>query len=287
MVLSRGEKRKAIFGTLAYIGLWAKSYLDPLAKNMKTTIVILLLAIMPFGQGSQRRSENSEETDRPGALEFLHALKRCVADENRSCVASMVNYPIGLSNGKEGAAHKELILQSSEELIRHFDEVFPPVVRKALSEQADDKLTFDWGRVYRIGDDHQIWFERVKGEGFRVTAIGVAKYHLAGIEDAVAAENFFRDLQRAVQASDRRWVCSVVDYPITVIINGHQVKIADARQMSRSYDLVFNATVRNAIMQQNPSLLRANWRGLIVGDGEVWFTKDGNRDVFRITAINP
>jgi hypothetical protein len=249
-------------------------------------VVVLFLGAIAFGQTTQRDLQQGGEQDRPEALEFLHTLKKCVVDENRSCVASMVEYPIGLTGEKE-ASRRPLIIGNPDELVRHFDELFNPLVRKALSEESDHNLTFNWGRVYVIGNDHQIWFERTTGKEFKVTAIGVAKYHVAGVDDALAAENFFRDFQKAVKASDKRRVSAMIDYPISVIINGHQVQFENARQLRRSYDLVFNATFRKAIMKQDPSRLRANWRGLIVGDGEVWFTQDVDTNIFKIIAINP
>jgi hypothetical protein len=249
-------------------------------------VVVLLVGAMSFGQTAQRDLQRGSEKDRSEAIEFLHALQKCVVDENRSCVASMVEYPIGLTDEKD-AGHKALIIGSPEELARHFDELFNPVVRKGLSEQSDQNLTFNWGQIYVIGNDQQIWFERTTGDGFKVTAIGVAKYHLAGVDDARAAENFFRDIQKAVRASDKRLVSSMIDYPIVVVLNGHQVQLENARQLRHSYDLVFNAKVRKAVMQQEPRRLRANWRGLIVGDGEIWFTKDIDTGVFKIFAINP
>jgi hypothetical protein len=79
----------------------------------------------------------------------------------------------------------------------------------------------------------------------------------------------------------------MIGYPVTVVLNGHQITFADPAQLSGSYDLVFNSNVRHAVIQQDPSRLRANWRGLIVGDGEVWFAIEDSSNKFKVTAINP
>jgi hypothetical protein len=250
------------------------------------SVVACLFATILVATFSQNSLQKGTDRDRPEAIEFLHGLQKCVAEDNRSCVASLIEYPIGFA-AEQGTGTKELIIRSPDELFAHFNEVFGPLTRKVLSSQPDDSLTLEWGRVYVVGDDYQIWFERRNGNGFKVTAIGVAKYHLAGLEDAREAESFFRDFQSAVRATDRRRVCSMVDYPIAVVLSGHPVKFANARQLSRSYDLVFNSKVRNAVLQQAPSRLRPNWRGLIVGDGEIWFTKEADSDAFKVIAINP
>jgi hypothetical protein len=249
-------------------------------------LVLLLLEAITFGQVSQHVSDGARGRNRPQILEFLHELQKCVAEENRACVASMVEYPVGLSRDGKKSDHEALIVMTPAELIRHFDEVFSPPVRKVLSDSSA-KPALKWGQVYVLGDDHQIWLERTKNDGFKVTAVGVAKYHAAGIENTLAAESFFRDLQAAVKVSDKHEVSSMVDYPITVNLAGRRVKLTNAQQLVRSYESVFNAKVRRAVTNQNPSLLRANWRGLIVGDGELWFTQEADSDAFKITAINP
>lgn len=250
------------------------------------TLGVFLLGLMPFVHLPQSSLPKGGDKDRAEAIEFLHGLQKCVADNNRSCVASMVAYPIGFTSDHETGG-KALVIRSPEELVAHYDEVFGPLIRRALSNQSDESLALNWGHVYVVGGDQQIWLERSNGNGFKVTAIGVAKYHLAGIDDAREAESFFRDFQNAVRASDKPRVASMIDFPIVVVLGGHRVKFANGSQLGRSYDLIFNAKVRDAVLQQDPSRLRPNWRGLIVGDGEIWFTKEGDSDVFKVIAINP
>lgn len=60
----------------------------------------------------------------------------------------------------------------------------------------------------------------------------------------------------------------------------------DAAQFLAAYDKIVTAKVRNAITAQRYATLFANWQGVMIGDGEVWFSGVGDGNTVRITAIN-
>ena len=120
----------------------------------------------------------------------------------------------------------------------------------------------------------------------RIRAQPSNKYEVAGITDAAAAERFFRDLQRAVTRNERGKVAGMVDYPLRVTIAGRKRTLNKKTDLLRRYDLVFNREVRQALARQKARELFVNWRGVMIGSGEIWFSLRPHGKAFRITAIN-
>jgi large exoprotein involved in heme utilization and adhesion len=52
------------------------------------------------------------------------------------------------------------------------------------------------------------------------------------------------------------------------------------------YDKIITTKVKRAVANQSYATLFANWQGVSIGDGEVWFSGVGDRNAVRITAIN-
>ena len=97
---------------------------------------------------------------------------------------------------------------------------------------------------------------------------------------------FFDELKKAVAADDRAAVAAMVDYPFQARIDGKALKIRDAAHFVADYDKIFTPRVRQAVADQSYATLFANWQGVAIGDGEIWFSGVGERNVVRITAIN-
>lgn len=97
---------------------------------------------------------------------------------------------------------------------------------------------------------------------------------------------FFETLQKAVAADDRPAVARLVDYPFQARIGGKAVKVRDAAHFVADYDRIVTPKVKRAIADQTYATLFVNWQGVMIGDGEVWFSGVGSNPVVKITAIN-
>lgn len=97
---------------------------------------------------------------------------------------------------------------------------------------------------------------------------------------------FFESLQKAVAADDRQAVAAMVDYPFRTRIDGKAVTIKDAAGFVVNYDRIVTAKVKRAVADQSYATLFANWQGVSIGDGEIWFSMVGGAKAVRITAIN-
>lgn len=102
----------------------------------------------------------------------------------------------------------------------------------------------------------------------------------------VAYEKFFDRLKKAVGSNDKETVASMIDYPFRARIDGKALKIRDAAHFVADYDKIFTAKVKHAIANQSYATLFANWQGVMIGDGEVWFSGVGDNNVIKITAVN-
>lgn len=97
---------------------------------------------------------------------------------------------------------------------------------------------------------------------------------------------FFAHFQKAIAANDKAAVAALIDYPFQARIKGKSAKLRDAAHFIADYDLIVTAKVRQAVAAQSYANLFANWQGVMIGDGEVWFSGVGDNNVVKITAIN-
>jgi hypothetical protein len=81
---------------------------------------------------------------------------------------------------------------------------------------------------------------------------------------------FFETLQSSVAAGDRAKVCTMMNYPLRVATMSD--KIANEASCLQKYDRIFTAPVRDAVHQQRFDDLFANWQGVMIGNGQIWFS---------------
>lgn len=97
---------------------------------------------------------------------------------------------------------------------------------------------------------------------------------------------FFETLQKAVGAGDKAAVAALVSYPFQARVNDKAIKLRDAAHFVADYDKIVTPKVKQAVANQKYETLFANWQGVMIGDGEVWFSGIGGNDKIKITAIN-
>jgi len=140
---------------------------------------------------------------------------------------------------------------------------------------------------------------------FAAVFIGLAGATVAGAQTAAEVNKtfdelfgehapykaFFDKLKKAVAENDKKTVASMVDYPFKARINDKAVTIRDAAHFEADYDKVFTKKVKEAVAKQTYATLFANWQGVMIGDGEVWFSGICNNEAcekqtVRIIAVN-
>jgi hypothetical protein len=76
--------------------------------------------------------------------------------------------------------------------------------------------------------------------------------------------------QQAVAAHDADAAAELVDYPISVTIDGGEVTLNDANAFARRYDEFMTPAITTAITSQKYEELFVNYKGVMFGDGQVW-----------------
>jgi uncharacterized protein Veg len=119
------------------------------------------------------------------------------------------------------------------------------------------------------------------------------RFSLAGLDSDREVEEFFVSFKEAIAKGDKKRVASIVSYPITVTLDsGRRRKIRRAAEFTRLYDRVFGGEFKRVIAKTSEKDLWANWSGVAMPNGEVWFNgvvknvSGPEPYTLKITAIN-
>jgi hypothetical protein len=85
-------------------------------------------------------------------------------------------------------------------------------------------------------------------------------------------EAFLARLKQAVAAGDRQSVAAMIAYPLETQVQGKPVTLGAEDDVVRRYDQLFTPAVVAALERQTYATLFANADGVMVGDGEIWFS---------------
>jgi hypothetical protein len=86
--------------------------------------------------------------------------------------------------------------------------------------------------------------------------------------DAIA---FLAKFQDALKSNNSEAVALLVNYPLLVTGAAGRTQVRSRAQLLSSFDGIFTAAVRNAILKATPDDVWGNSRGFMVGDGIIWF----------------
>lgn len=103
---------------------------------------------------------------------------------------------------------------------------------------------------------------------------------------APAAKSFLASLKAAVRASDKDRIAAMVRYPLRVNTKRGHRSVRTRAEFLKDYDRIFNGAVRASVVSQSPDCLFANWQGVMIGGGGVWFQQQKN-GAMRTETLNP
>lgn len=83
---------------------------------------------------------------------------------------------------------------------------------------------------------------------------------------------FFQELKGAVIRDDRKAVAGLIHYPLDVFAGGRRTVVRTPAELRKRYHEVFNENVIRAVTTQEPNALFANWQGVMLGNGQIWFS---------------
>ena len=110
--------------------------------------------------------------------------------------------------------------------------------------------------------------------------------------DHAKYEPVIHAFQQAVASGDKQGVAALVDYPISVTIDGKATSIKDAQAFVAGYDRFMTPAIARAISAQKYADLFVNDKGVMFGNGEAWIngvcrdTACKDMDV-KVVALQP
>jgi uncharacterized membrane protein YeiB len=107
-----------------------------------------------------------------------------------------------------------------------------------------------------------------------------------GPELAQKSRSFLAELQTAVTNGDKTKVATMISYPMLVIHGSSRTKIKTKAELLSKYETIFDDRIRRAIAQQSARCLFGNYQGVMIGNGEVWFTEQPH-GAMKIITVNP
>jgi hypothetical protein len=103
---------------------------------------------------------------------------------------------------------------------------------------------------------------------------------------------FLATLKDAVATQDKGAVAAMTAYPLETTIAGEPIVLESEDDFLHRYDQLFTPSVVAALERQSYATLFATTDGVMVGDGEVWFSgicgdQACSEVSVKITAVNP
>ncbi|MFD1887252.1 hypothetical protein [Paenibacillus wenxiniae] len=109
--------------------------------------------------------------------------------------------------------------------------------------------------------------------------------NVAGFDSAKQFTGYFANLKRAVAKGNLDAVAKRVSYPLAVNqADGKRRSILNEKQFLKEYSSIMTSKVRNALANQNVNDVFINYRGVMVGNGELWIGVVGGKP--GIYAVN-
>src|SRR3989339_644910 len=118
------------------------------------------------------------------------------------------------------------------------------------------------------------------------------RFESSGLKEE-EVKSFFLAIQNAVKNDNYSKLSKLISYPIKLLNNhGHSVKILDEKDFVENFGSKFvDSKWKNIIVQQRVDNLFSNWRGVMIGSGEIWFSglcsnKECSKYEIKIIGIN-
>lgn len=161
-------------------------------------------------------------------------------------------------------------------LIRHLNEN-PEINNDYVNLMFDIKYT---GETIEKPETNEVI---VHADSIKIEKNRSSRFLNAGFEDDTEAENFILDLKKFIRDDEAEKISTLVRYPINVKLSGQKKIIRHEKEFINRYPLIFNKSVKDAILQQSLADIKSDTKGLILGNGEILLSRINSR--IMITAI--
>lgn len=112
-------------------------------------------------------------------------------------------------------------------------------------------------------------------------------YSVAGFDNPAEFEADFLRIQELVAKENKEAVAEYIQYPLNVYNTKGKTNIQNKEELINHYNEIFTERVKNAFARQKLDNIFVNYKGVMVGQGEVWFTQSTNSKYkYVILTIN-
>ncbi|BBI33604.1 hypothetical protein [Cohnella abietis] len=112
-------------------------------------------------------------------------------------------------------------------------------------------------------------------------------YYVAGIDNPVEFTTYFAELQKAVKDNKPEEVADLISYPMNLNKDNKQFVITNKQEFIKKYDRIFTSHVREKLLDQKAEKVFVNWKGIMVGEGDLWIGKVNDKlGVIAVNIIN-
>jgi len=103
---------------------------------------------------------------------------------------------------------------------------------------------------------------------------------------------FFEQIRNAILTDDIDWLANSIAYPIVLRLPGNEITVRNKHDLKKRSKLILNERMKSVVRTQSPDTLFKNWQGVMIGDGEIWYSmiiekgREKRGWVLRVIAIN-
>jgi hypothetical protein len=116
---------------------------------------------------------------------------------------------------------------------------------------------------------------------------GHLRYEVAGGRSEEAIEKNVRSFLQAVAVGNRPAVAKFISYPCTFWQNKKQISVESSSELLKHDDQIFTVKFKSLISEGIPHHMFANWRGIMLARGAVWFDAEGKAKHFNNNPTTP
>jgi hypothetical protein len=114
---------------------------------------------------------------------------------------------------------------------------------------------------------------------------GSAPFSIVGT-DAAAVKKFLLQLQQAVAKDQREVVSGLVNYPMSAWAGEGNITVRNRRELVAKYNAIFTRRLQKTIAEATLETTWANWQGVMIDSGRIWFRPVEQGSNLRIITIN-
>jgi hypothetical protein len=106
--------------------------------------------------------------------------------------------------------------------------------------------------------------------------LGASSVVVRAADDASVSSDdkaFFAELKKAVLAHEAAWVGAHVAFPLHVRVDEQPLSMRTSEEFVQNYDRIMTVEMVNTVRKQTAEYLFKNTRGVMIGDGEIWFAR--------------